>query len=54
MDEQEDDIKRTFKQRRESDRMETDRAFAEIVENERKARLAKTMRLRSMRVVKNA
>lgn len=34
-------------------REETERAFAEIIRNERKQRLEKTMRLRQMRVVKH-
>jgi hypothetical protein len=34
-------------------REETDRAFAEIMERERRARLEKTMRLRSMRLVED-
>jgi hypothetical protein len=33
-------------------REETDRAFAEIMDEDRKARLQKTMRLKSMRLVK--
>ena len=37
----------------ESRRKETDRAFAEIMENERKQRVEKTMRLRQMRLVKH-
>ncbi|UVC12443.1 hypothetical protein IHQ71_31090 (plasmid) [Rhizobium sp. TH2] len=39
-------------QTRENRRAETDRAFAEIKEKERKERLEKTMRLRRMRLVK--
>jgi hypothetical protein len=34
-----------------SRREETDRAYAEIIKNERKERLEKTMRLRQMRLV---
>lgn len=34
-------------------REETDRAFAEIMENERRQRLEKSMRLRQMRLVKH-
>jgi hypothetical protein len=51
------DIERTeqhksgFKHRSEQNRAETDRAYAEIQEAERKARLEKTMRLRRMRLI---
>jgi hypothetical protein len=38
---------------KEARREETQRAFREIVEKERRDRLAKTMRLRSMRLVKS-
>lgn len=37
----------------EARREETQRAFREIVDKERNDRLAKTMRLRSMRIVKS-
>lgn len=35
-------------------RAETDRAFAKLVNEERRARLEKTMRLRSIRLVENS
>lgn len=46
-------VKKTFKQRGEEDRLRTDRAFSGIFEAERRARIEKTTRLRSMRLVKN-
>lgn len=46
--EEQQEPRKTLTERRE----ETDRAFAEIMEAERRARLEKSMRLRSLRLTK--
>jgi hypothetical protein len=50
MDEPSDEIVRKNPNER---REETDRAFAAIMEEERRSRLAKSMRLRSIRLMQN-
>ena len=48
------DHKQEFKAGRiDARREQTDRAYAEIMENERKERLEKSMRLRKMRLIKH-